>query len=423
MKSITTTLLKGALCALMGVSLMACHDEVGKSTVIDYSQLPASMLTDQAKLDMVHSIQDLKDGRFFYLDYTQDYKLPTIAGLNVKDNATLIAAVLGSLCDNFPAKSDVKVKLDAGCSAFAATTPDRGDYIMGRNFDYSHDNEPIAAAIVRTSPSGGLKSLCMVDAYWIGYRQGLWHYFSYDAAEFATHKTQDLSYVMAFPYLLMDGMNEAGFAVSVLHLDGKPTQQASAGKCVNTTLAMRLMLDNARTIDDAIKLLDEYDIWVPDGDGNYHFYMADATGRYAIVEFVYDEAHRSAEFIDDEYTGDDGKSHFRYPDVLPNTRDVIEQRYVTNFYVSPAMDCSQKGPKLATHGRTRYDILEFVLKQNNNKLTEDHAMNLLNDVSQAETPGNPTSHTQWSVVYNLSQRKATVCVNRDYDNKFTFNLR
>ena len=25
---------------------------------------------------------------------------------------------------------------------------------------------------------------------------------------------------MAFPYLLMDGMNEAGFAVSVLHLDG-----------------------------------------------------------------------------------------------------------------------------------------------------------------------------------------------------------
>ena len=41
-------------------------------------------------------------------------------------------------------------------------------------------------------------------------------------------------------------------------------------------------------------------------------------------------------------------------------------------------------------------------------------------VSQAETPGNPTSHTQWSVVYNLSQRKATVCVNRDYKNKFTF---
>ena len=87
------------------------------------------------------------------------------------------------------------------------------------------------------------------------------------------------------------------------------------------------------------------------------------------------------------------------------------------------MACSDKGPKLSNHGKTRYDIMEFVIKQNNNQLSEEGAMNLLNGVSQAETPGNPTSHTQWSVVYNLSQRKATVCVNRDYKNKFTFNLK
>jgi len=67
--------------------------------------------------------------------------------------------------------------------------------------------------------------------------------------------------------------------------------------------------------------------------------------------------------------------------------------------------------------------MDFVLKQNNNLLSEDGAMSLLNGVSQAESPTDVTSHTQWSVVYNLSQRKATVCVNRDYTNKFTFNLR
>ena len=94
-----------------------------------------------------------------------------------------------------------------------------------------------------------------------------------------------------------------------------------------------------------------------------------------------------------------------------------------NFYVSETMACSDKGPKLSNHGKTRYDMMEFVIKQNNNQLSEEGAMNLLNGVSQAETPGNPTSHTQWSVVYNLSQRKATVCVNRDYKNKFTFNLK
>uniref|UniRef100_UPI0040264B5D carcinine hydrolase/isopenicillin-N N-acyltransferase family protein n=1 Tax=Prevotella sp. TaxID=59823 RepID=UPI0040264B5D len=394
------------------------HEEVNNQA--HYQDVPASLLTDAKKLEMVRSIQDLKDGRFFYLDYTEDYKLSTISGYNLTDNTQLIGAVLKTLCDKTPSWLKARVKLDAGCSAFAVTTPDTGDYLMGRNFDYSHDNEQIAAALVRTAPEGGLKSISMVDAYWIGYRQDLWHYILYNKEQFEKHKTQDLSYIMAFPYLLMDGMNEAGFAVSVLHLDGKPTQQASTGKKLTTTLALRMMLDHAKTVDEALKILDGYDLWIPDNDGNYHFYMADATGRYAIVEFVYDKDHQSKIYIDDEYTGEDGKTHFKYPDVLPNTREVIEKRYASNFYVSETMACSDKGPKLSNHGKTRYDMMEFVIKQNSNQLSEEGAMNLLNGVSQAETPGNPTSHTQWSVVYNLSQRKATVCVNRDYKNKFTF---
>jgi len=41
----------------------------------------------------------------------------------------------------------------------------------------------------------------------------------------------------------MDGMNEAGFAISVLHLDGKPTQQNIGNKKLTTTVAMRYLLD------------------------------------------------------------------------------------------------------------------------------------------------------------------------------------
>lgn len=50
-------------------------------------------------------------------------------------------------------------------------------------------------------------------------------------------------------------------------------------------------------------------------------------------------------------------------------------------------------------------------------------MSLLDDVSQAENPTDVTSHTQWSVVYNLSEKKATVCVNRDYGKSFTFYVK
>ena len=167
------------------------HEEVNNQA--HYQDVPASLLTDAKKLEMVRSIQDLKDGRFFYLDYTEDYKLSTISGYNLTDNTQLIGAVLKTLCDKTPSWLKASVKLDAGCSAFAVTTPDTGDYLMGRNFDYSHDNEPIAAALVRTAPEGGLKSISMVDAYWIGYRQDLWHYILYNKEQFEKHKTQDLS--------------------------------------------------------------------------------------------------------------------------------------------------------------------------------------------------------------------------------------
>lgn len=145
---------------------------------------------------MVRSIQDLKDGRFFYLDYTEDYKLSTISGYNLTDNTQLIGAVLKTLCDKTPSWLKARVKLDAGCSAFAVTTPDTGDYLMGRNFDYSHDNEPIAAALVRTAPEGGLKSISMVDAYWIvtGRISGITFYITRNSLRNIRPKTFPISW-------------------------------------------------------------------------------------------------------------------------------------------------------------------------------------------------------------------------------------
>ena len=61
---------------------------------------------------------------------------------------------------------------------------------------------------------------------------------------------------MALPYLMMDGINEDGFAISVLKLDGKPTLQQDPGKKkIFTTVAMRMLLDRASTVDQAISML------------------------------------------------------------------------------------------------------------------------------------------------------------------------
>lgn len=83
---------------------------------------------------------------------------------------------------------------------------------------------------------------------------------------------------------------------------------------------------------------------------------------------------------------------------------------------------SAKGPVLSKHGRVRYDMMDFVLSQNNDTLSEDKAMNLLDFVSQAEDSLEATSHTQWSVVYNLARKTAMICVNRNYKKQFVFDF-
>ena len=67
-------------CFMVMVSSCSDDDPEEVYNQTHYQDVPASLLTDAKKLEMVRSIQDLKDGRFFYLDYTEDYKLPTISG-------------------------------------------------------------------------------------------------------------------------------------------------------------------------------------------------------------------------------------------------------------------------------------------------------------------------------------------------------
>lgn len=390
-----------------------------------YDTLPAKLVTDYRKLAMLHSITDLDSGRLFFLRYTEDYKLDELIERNDTTNEGLIEFIISHLCDKKPT-SNVSLSYGAGCSAFSATTLN-GDYIMGRNFDYSHGNEAIAAAIVQTAPKNGLKSVCMVDGYWIGYRQGLWQCFTEIEDTFKVQKVRDLSYVMGFPYLLMDGMNEKGFAIGVLHLDGKPTQQKDSSKpSLMTTVVMRYLLDHATTVEEAVSSLKQFNLFVPQGQGNYHFYMADSLGNHAVIEYVYSEQHQDVRVIDDEYEEcKNGQIAVRHKNlgILPNEMKVMRDKHcVSNFYLSPAMAISAKGPVLSKHGRVRYAMMDFVLSQNNETLSEDKAMNLLDFVSQAEDSLEATSHTQWSVVYNLAQKTAMICVNRNYKKQFVFGF-
>lgn len=74
--------------------------------------------------------------------------------------------------------------------------------------------------------------------------------------------------------------------------------------------------------------------------------------------------------------------------------------------------------------KERYDKLHETLEKKNRVMTEDECMSLLDAVHtdlQSEG-GDITSNTQWSVVYNLTKKTATICVDKDYNRKLPYRL-
>ena len=208
--------------------------------------------------------------------------------------------------------------------------------------------------------------------------------------------------LMGLPYAALDGINEDGFAIGVLALNEKPTTQKRNKTKISTTVAIRMLLDRASTVKEAIKMLDDYDMDMNGtGHSNYHFFMADATGDYAIVEYTI-PAH----------------------DSIPRTMEVLTGndtlRCVTNFYVSPTMAGTNDGWG-SNHGKARYETIRNTLLYKNYTLKEDEAMSLLKAVAQPPTL-ELTSQTQWSSLYNLTERRLRLAILREYGREFNFKV-
>lgn len=358
----------------------------------------AGHITDESKLAMLRSIKDLDGtGRLYEIYYTEDYKLDQVLKSNITDVNKLFQYIAYLLYDELDTKSP-NVKYGAGCSAFAVPESESIDFLMGRNYDFRHFTEdkksylPTSAILVHTAPQGGKKSISMVDGLNLNYGQG-----------FLNDPDKDLSLLMGLPYAALDGINEDGFAIGVLALTEAQTCQNNNNPRINTTVAIRMLLDRASTVKEAVEMLRHYDMDMQgNGKSNYHFFMADATGDFAIVEYVYEKKGDKNPSVMEVFTGND------------------TLRCVTNFYVSPTMVGTTDGWG-SNHGKARYETLRNTLRAKNYSLREDDAMDLLKAVSQPPTE-ELTSQTQWSSLYNLTERTLRLSILREYGKEFNFKV-
>ena len=258
-----------------------------------------------------------------------------------------------------------------GCSTITVQNAE-GKVLFGRNFDWNSCD----ALVVTSYPKNAYASVSTVNVDFI--RQG-----AGGVAGLAL-KAEAVKTIAAL-YAPLDGMNEKGLAVSVNMIQDLATiNQDTEKPDITTTTAVRLLLDKAGTVEEALELLSQYDMHASMGM-MIHLAIADATGNSVVVEY-----------IDNEMT-------------------VTKTLVVTNFYLT-------EGKKYGIgteQSHERYEILMNSLKENK-FMGEGKVRDALDRVSK-DNFGEFES-TEWSIVFSLSEGKAIYYHRENYLQGYVFTI-
>lgn len=286
---------------------------------------------------------------------------------------------------------------DIGCSSFTAATPD-GDRLFGRNYDFSGTN----TCIVYTNPGNGRHaSVSTIDLQFIGIDQ-----------DSVPQGLMDKVLMLAAPYVPLDGVNDAGLACGIyMSFQGEdasvPTDQQTDKPDLTSTTMLRMVLDYASTVEEAVELISQYDLH-DSANSSFHYMVADATGRSAVLEWV----------AATDSTDSDGTK--RELSVLWS--DGASWQAVTNYILTPGYYDGE--PEDAMNGLDRYEHLTAALEEANGVLADgDAAMELLSQVGRRSWKPEGSTVTVHSVVYNLTDRTAVWVGNEHYgEQSYTYQL-
>ncbi len=162
---------------------------------------------------------------------------------------------------------------DFGCSVMSVDN-EHGGHIMARNFDWEKEVDS-DIVVVHTYPTNGYASVATSYVDFLGFGE-----------DYAPRSLMDKMALLAAIYVPLDGMNEAGLSVADLIVgDGEMIDQQSARADLTITAAIRLLLDKAATVEEALALLSQYDIHSDIGQA-HHLAIADKSGHEVVVEWV-----------------------------------------------------------------------------------------------------------------------------------------
>lgn len=318
-------------------------------------------------LRSVVSVERLEEG-LYAMEYGGDYDLDAFLAQGGASSDRAVADFV--IARSFHGLVDLNLQGSAfGCSTLAVTGPD-GEALFGRNFDWGN----CTALIVQTQPKDGYASISTVNMDFLNLGLSL--------SEDAFVRLMSV----AAPYAPMDGMNEKGLCVAVLMIEDSPSFDQDTGKPdLTTTTAVRLMLDKAATVDEALDLLAQYDLHAS-ADMMIHFALSDATGRSVVVEYI------------------------------SNEMVVTETPVVTNFYFAPG----EKYRVGTEESQIRYAMLMQQIADSD-AMGMDSVRDALDSVSKHNFDS-PFASTEWSIVYNPSGGEVRYYHRENYERFYPFDL-
>lgn len=301
---------------------------------------------------------------------------------------------------------------EIGCSSFTATA-ENGDALFARNYDFSKTN---AMLVFTEANEGRHATISTVDLQFLGI----------DVDQDMTG-LMDKVICLAAPYAPLDGINDAGVSCGIYmtYQGGEETvatsQDTDKPDFTSTTL-LRLILDYADSVEEAVEIASSYDLH-DSANTSYHYMVADSTGKSAILEWTNDSAV--------DTTDNDGSQ--RTLKVVYNDQDsAIGEReaasnyqVVTNFVLQPGY--YDGVPAENKKGADRYDRLYQELQATDGVVADEQAaMDILQAVGRRGWDNDDkNSCTVHSAVYNLTQKTVLWVTNENYDDPdavFTFSL-
>lgn len=311
------------------------------------------------KVTAAGTVAKLED-RLYYGEYRGDYGFDAFLEEGGAASEAVMAEYITSfLSGGFMKSGTESVEQDFGCSTLTV------DALMGRNFEW--EGTAGSVMILHTVPVSGYESYstCWLD--FLGFGE------NWKPEGFAN---QYMS--MAAIYVPLDGINEKGLCVAdLVNGDEEQTHQSTDKVDLTTNTAIRLLLDKAATVEEAITLLEQHDMNSAVGL-SHHLSISDASGRSVVVEYI------------------------------NNEMIVTDTPAVTNHYLS-------EGEKYGVGNQESHARFEKLVEMRNSIAgTED----MRDTMAAASYEG----ITQWSIVYDMDAVAFDFYLNRQYDKPHHFEL-